>query len=133
MNPEVKIVGVIDILAKYKELGLKLVDAFSITVAIACIVFTFICLFWYARVRIASLRKRLRKELGVVDYSVHKALSQLYFEVTSHVKNIDKAKTKRELTAEEAVFMDRFEHRLSHIESMLNNEMERIEKDIRKL
>lgn len=118
---------------KYREFGIGLVDAFSITIAIGSLVFTFLCLVWFAKLRIIQIRKRIKKELGIVDYSMHKAFSQLHAEVTSHVNNIKKAKTKRDLTAEEAVFMDRFEHRLSHIESMLDNEMERIEKDMRKL
>ena len=75
------------------------------------------------------LRKRIRKETRNFEKDVHKAFDALREDMSEQIIMLKKAKTERELTAEEEKVMKRLKKHLDTVEGFIQKEIESVEKD----
>ncbi|KKU51107.1 MAG: hypothetical protein A3H69_01905 [Candidatus Sungbacteria bacterium RIFCSPLOWO2_02_FULL_47_9] len=85
---------------------------------------------WYVWRRFTAFRKRLRKDVGKVETSVHQAMQKLRTNIESHVNLLDGASANRPLTEEEKKIVGRMRKDLEDTEAFVEREIGVIEKEI---
>lgn len=83
---------------------------------------------WHGEHKFSLLRKRLGKEVREAESALHKAFNLLKKGIREEIKTLERAKTKRELTAEEEKIIRRFKKDLDAAERFVGKEIKDIEK-----
>lgn len=85
---------------------------------------------WYGWRTFTRLRGRLRKEVREAEHALHKIFNLLQEDIQDHVKLLEKARNKRELTHEEEKILKQLKKDLNDAEKFMIREIEDIEKEI---
>ena len=80
--------------------------------------------------KLRVIRGKVKKEAREAEHAVHRAFDFLKDEIHGHVKLLEKAKTKRELTMEEENMLIKLKHNLDEAELIINKEISDIEKEV---
>ncbi len=75
-------------------------------------------------------RRKLGNEMDMIDRSVHTAFDMLKDEIRGEVKNLQKAKTKRQLTKEEERILEKFSADVSDAERFIEKQIRDIKKQV---
>ncbi len=80
--------------------------------------------------RFTLFRRRLDHEMDTIDRSVHTAFNLLKDEIRHEVKNLQKIKSKRKLTAEEERIIDRFSADVDDAERFIEKQIRDVKKEV---
>lgn len=96
----------------------------------AVIMLAFLALaLWYWWYKFRALKRKLRKDTGSAGTALHQSFKVLREEILGHLRLLEKAKTKRELTEEESKIVKQFKSSLDGTEGFIGEEIEQIERD----
>lgn len=102
------------------------------SVFIPAIAMLLLCLavVWYGWLKFGQFRRRFRTDLRLVERSTHQAFSKLRRDVADHLKLLEKAKLRRDLTREEASILAQLKIDLDEGETILQREMKDLEREL---
>ncbi len=80
--------------------------------------------------RFIMFRRRLDHEMDMIDRSVHTAFNLLKDEIRHEVKNLQKVKSKRKLTAEEERIIDKFSADVDDAERFIEKQIRDVKKEV---
>lgn len=103
------------------RLGSYAINILTIVVSIVSIVALLILVLWHFWRKVIKSRQNIRKESQEASRTIHKEFVWLKEKLRSHLKSLERAQTKRELTFEER-----------RILSDLKNEVDKVEKTVEK-
>jgi len=118
--------------SEYVRVGAWLVTLFSVLMPILGLLLLIILVIWYFWHRFKRFRKRLNKEIYHAEASLHKAFDKLRKDVGKQIYLLEKAETKRELTAEERGLIRQLKKDLDDAEKTIAKEIRDIEKEVEK-
>ncbi|MFZ2500980.1 MAG: cohesin domain-containing protein [Minisyncoccia bacterium] len=108
--------------------GWLAVNYFSIILIILAILITLLFAAWYIRTHFTAYRHRLNHRLGLTNAHVHKEFDTLKDAVNVEMLAFERAKSKRDLTREEARFITRFRKLLDQSELAIERDIEDLPK-----
>lgn len=103
----------------------------SLIILLIIIIFALLSFVWFGWYKFIMLKKKLRKEIGEVEESLHKAFNLLKEDIREQIKLLDKTKSKRELTREEEKVVGHLKKDLDDAERFINKEIKDIEKEVK--
>ncbi|MDP3999195.1 MAG: cohesin domain-containing protein [bacterium] len=116
-------------LLKYSYLA---IDFLSVLIPLIALLALLLLIVWYSFYKRAQLKKRLKKEVQEAEGALHKAFDVLREDVKEQVKQLEKAKTKRDLTQEEDRIIQQLRKHMDSAEKFISKEVEDIEKEIKR-
>ena len=87
--------------------------------------------FWYGRREVKKLRIRLKRDVQAVEKDVHKDFDILRNSIQTHIRTLERAHSKRELTEEENKILVSLKKDFDRTEKTISGEIEKIEKDLK--
>lgn len=115
----------------FLKIGSLAVSYLSVIIPLIALVIFLLFLLWYSWFRFSLFRKRVRKEVREAEDALHKAFDLLKEDIKNHVKILEKARTKRELTAEEEKIVRRLKSDLDAAKKFVKKEIDDIKKEIK--
>lgn len=109
-------------------LGWLAVNYLSLLLIILAILITLIFAAWYIRTHFNAYRYRLNRRLGLTHAHVHKEFDNLKDALMEEVRNLEQAKSKRELTREEERLVTRLKKLLDQSEQSIEKDLEDMQK-----
>jgi hypothetical protein len=85
---------------------------------------------WYGWLKFGQFRHRFRTDLRLVERSTHQAFAKLRRDVVDHLKLLEKAKLRRDLTREETSILAQLKIDLDESETILQREMKDLEREL---
>jgi len=113
------------------RIGNLTVQLLSSVISILALLVLLALLLWYTLHKLRAMRKRVKREVREAEQAVHSAFDFLKEEIRTHVALLEKAKTKRDLTAEEEKILIQFKHNLDEAEIIIKKEISDIERGVR--
>lgn len=113
------------------KIGNIAIGFLSLLIPILALIILLILMIWYGWHKFFVLRKKLKKEVHEAEATLHKVFDLLREDIREQVRILDTAKTKRELTEEEAKIGKQLKQDLEDAEKFVRKEIEDIEKDIK--
>ncbi len=112
------------------HLGQLAVSYLTLIVTFASLLLSLLVVASYGFIRVRQLRRRLRREVTVVEQTLHKSFQALSRDLKSQLRLLERARTKRELTLEEEKIGTQLQKSLDVTEAVVNREMKDIEREI---
>jgi len=103
----------------------------SIVVPIFALLCLLILVALYTWHKFLVLRKRIRKETRNFEKNVHRAFDLLRDDMSEQINMLKKAKSERDLTAEEEKIVKRLKKNLDTAEDFIQKEIESVEKEVK--
>lgn len=113
------------------KIGLTLITVLAIAVPLVALFFLLIYLIWYGRHKLQLFRKRIKKEVGEIDRTLHRAFDRLRDDVREQIRMLEKMKSRRELTEEEGKILKKLKKDLDNAEKAVKKEIEELEKEVK--
>lgn len=113
------------------RIGSLAVSALSVIVSFLALVALAIFGFWYSRQQLQKLRAKIKKGIQTTERDIHKDFDILKNSIANHIRILEKAKTKRELTEEENKILSQLRRDLDKAEEAIGGEIEKIERDLK--
>jgi len=107
------------------------VNFLSVVVPLAALVIALILILWFGWRKWSVLHKKVKKEVRGVEQDLHKSFDMLRNSIQNHIKILERAKNKRELTDEEDKILVQLKRDLDRTEETIEGEIDKIEKDIK--
>ena len=85
---------------------------------------------WYGWLKFGQFRRRFRTDIRLVERSTHQAFAKLRRDVADHLKLLEKAKLRRDLTREETSILAQLKIDLDESETILQREMKDLEREL---
>lgn len=111
--------------------GWQIVNYASIILVIISILLTFAMIAWYVWRKILTVKQRLKKEVREAEDTLHVAFDKFRDDAQKHLKLLERAKSKRELTDEEEKILKQWKEDLRDAERLVKKEIHDIEREIR--
>jgi len=108
--------------------GWLAINYLSLLLIILAILITLIFAAWYIRTHFTAYRRQLNHRLGLTHAHVHKEFDTLKDALTEEIRNLEQAKSKRDLTREEERLVVRFKKLLDQSEQAIEKDLEDIPK-----
>lgn len=108
--------------------GWLAINYISLLLIALAILITLIFAAWYIRTHFTAYRHRLNRRLGLTHAHVHKEFDNLKDALTEEIRNLEQAKSKRDLTREEERLVIRFKKLLDQSEQAIEKDIEEIQK-----
>ena len=102
-----------------------------ILVLLALLILALAYLSWYWWQTFVSMRRKVRKDIHEVEYTLHKAFDVLKESMYEQVKTLEKAKTRRRLTEEEEKIIKELKENLDDVEKFVKKEMDEIDTGVK--
>ena len=99
-------------------------------VPLAALLIIFVFLFWYGWHKFLRMRRRLKKEIHEAEGALHEAFDVLKENIREHIKLLEKAKSRRQLTAEEEKIARQLKKDLDNAEKVMKKKIEDIEDEV---
>ncbi|MBX4215999.1 hypothetical protein KW797_03545 [Candidatus Parcubacteria bacterium] len=109
------------------RIGSFTVSLLTILVPLFALLFLLLFILWYAWHKFMEFRKKLSREVREAETSLHRTFDKLREDIRDHVKLLEKAKSRRELTAEEEKVIKLFKRHLDDAETYVEKEIKDIE------
>ena len=113
------------------KIGSIIVSYLSVVISLVALIVLLLITIWYSLRRLTQLKNKIKKEVAVVEKSVHAAFDFLRENTRKQVSTLEKIKLKRELTREEARILIQLKNQLNDAEKYIDKEMEKIEKEVK--
>lgn len=113
------------------KFGSLAVSALSVIVSFIGLVVLGLMAFWYGRREVKKLRIRLKRDVQAVEKDVHKDFDILRNSIQTHIRTLERAHSKRELTEEENKILVSLKKDFDRTEKTISGEIEKIEKDLK--
>lgn len=104
--------------------GWLAINYLSLFLILFAILITLIFAAWYVRTHFTAYRRRLNHRLGLTHAHVHKEFDNLKDALTEELRNLEQAKSKRDLTREEERLVIRFKKLLDQSEQAIEKDLE---------
>lgn len=104
--------------------GWLAINYISLLLIALAILITLIFAAWYIRTHFTAYRRRLNHRLGLTHVHVHKEFDNLKDALTEEMRNLEQAKSKRDLTREEERLVTRFKKLLDQSEQAIEKDLE---------
>ncbi len=114
----------------FESIGVGLTKFFSLAIPLLALIFFLIFLALYGYNKVRQMRKKVGRELHDVEHMVDKALALLKEDIEDSIHLLEKTKSRRRLTEEEAVIIERFRQNIQDAEKVIHKQMKEIEHDI---
>src|SRR3989344_3344887 len=115
----------------FLRIGSWAVGFLSVVVPLIALVLLLVYLAWHWWHRLATMRKRVKKEIREAEQALHKAFDLLKEAIREQIKMLEKTKTKRQLTKEEEKIIKQLKKDLDDAEKFVRKEIEDIEKEVK--
>jgi len=102
----------------------------SVAIPLIALVLLLVYLAWHWWHKLATLRKKVRKEIREVDQALHKAFDALKEAIREQIKMLEKTKTKRQLTEEEEKIIKQLKKDLDDAEKFVKKEIDDIAREV---
>lgn len=113
------------------RLGNKAVSALSVAIPFVALFVLLALLLEHSQRALRRLRRKVRQEVHQAEESIGKAFDLLREDLEKQLSLLEKAKTKRDLTKEEARILTRVRKNLRTAEKYIKKEIEDIEKEVK--
>jgi hypothetical protein len=117
--------------SSFFSIGTFAVDFLSVVVPLIILIIALALVLWFGWRRWSGLHKKVKKEMRGMEQDLHKSFDVLRSSILGHIRTLEKAKNKRELTEEEDKILTQLKRDLDRAEQNIEGEMEKIEKDIK--
>ena len=117
--------------AAFMRIGSLVISYLTAVISILVILFALFFLGWYLWYRFMLFKKKIGKEEREAEQALRQAFNFLRKSVREHLKSLEDAKSKRELTAVEEKIASELKKDLDDAEKFVRKEVEDIEKEIR--
>lgn len=104
--------------------GWLAVNYLSLILIVLAILGTLLFSAWYIRVHFSAYRRQLNHRLGITHAHVHKEFDSLKEALAEEILNLERAKSKRDLTREEERLVTRFRELLDKSERAIEKDIE---------
>jgi copper homeostasis protein CutC len=98
---------------------------------LAVIILAILFLGWYLWFRFKLFREKMKKEVGEIESTLHKAFNLLKNDINDQVKLLEKTRTRRQLTEEEERIIKQLKKDLDSIERLVKKEIEDVEEELK--
>ena len=115
----------------FLRIGSWLVSFLAVVITLVALLILLLVILWYAWFKYKQFKNKMKKEVEVVEQTIHAAFDELRESTQKHVSTLEKVKLKRDLTREEAKILLQLKNQLNAAEKHINHEMEQIERDMR--
>ncbi|MFA6135847.1 MAG: hypothetical protein WC705_00560 [Candidatus Paceibacterota bacterium] len=112
---------------KVFKLGLSAINTLNIIVPIIGAIVLIVIIFWYFWYKINSFRRRMKSSIRLAEEDVHKIFDELKEDLRDQIMVLEKTKSKRELTKEEEIILNKFKKYLYQAEKKIKSDIEKIE------
>ncbi len=117
--------------SSFFAVGTFAVDFLSVVVPLIALVIALTLVLWFGWRKWSVLHKKVKKEVRGVEQDLHRSFDVLRNSIQNHIKILERAKSKRELTDEEDKILAQLKRDLDRAEQTIEGEMEKIDKDIK--
>lgn len=114
----------------FLKLGSRAVILLAVVVPLVALIFIFLFIIWFGWHKFTQFRKKLQKEVQEAEDALHRAFDLLKEDIQDQIKMLEKAKTRRELTEEEAKILKQFRAHLGDAERFIRKEIKDIEEQV---
>ncbi len=111
------------------RIGGTVIRGLSIALPILALLFCLGFIFYIGFHKFRKLRATIRKDLKKTHGTIHEAMSMLQNDMNEHIEALEKAKSRRRLTREEARILRTFAENIKSTEKYLQLEISKIEKE----
>ena len=105
------------VIVNYASLGLVAVLVLALLLGV----------FWKTFKKISRLKQEVKKEVSQAEDILHRSFDLLKEDVNEHIRLLLKAKTRRDLTKEEELFLKKFGSNLGEAEKIISKEIRNLE------
>lgn len=116
--------------ALFTTLGALFINYISLAILSTLLFFTLLFISWFGWHKFTQFRKKLQKEVQEAEDALHRAFDLLKEDIQDQIKMLEKAKTRRELTEEEAKILKQFKAHLGDAERFIRKEIKDIEEQV---
>ena len=110
------------------KLGSLAVSYLSILIPLIALILLAILFILYGIGKVREYRKAIRKEVTEAEAVLHESFTKLHFDVEEHVKRLEEARKKRELTKEEEKMVQDLTKSLNEAEKVVSKEIRDIKR-----
>jgi hypothetical protein len=111
------------------RIGFLVITYLTAIISLAVIIISLLFFGWYLIFRFNRFREKVRKEVAEAEQVSHKAFSLLRTRIAMEIRLLERARTKRQLTAEELKIIQDLQQSLQEAEQVLRQEIENIGKE----
>jgi len=111
------------------KIGSFAINVLNITISIAALIVLLAGIVWFCWRKIFGFRRMVRRETLDALKKIHREFDRLRDETQETLRLLERAKTKRELTAEESKIVSQLRKNLDRAEIMIEKEVEDIKND----
>lgn len=112
------------------RIGSYAINILTVVVSIVSLVALLGFMLWHFWKKFAGARRRIRKESQEASRNIHKEFVWLKEKLHRHVKSLEQAQTKRELTLEEKKILFDIKSEIDRVEEIVEKNLEEIKKDL---
>jgi len=112
------------------KIGKLAVDYLSVMVSLLAIIALIIITIFFGWYRMATWRKRLRREVREAEESVQKAFDALYEDMRDNLESLENVKTEKDLSREEKKLLKKMKGALDVAERYIGKEIKDVEKEL---
>lgn len=113
------------------KIGSIIVSYLSVVISLVALAVLLLITVWYSFHRLTRLKNKIKKEVEIVEKSVHTAFDSLRENTRKQISTLERVKIKRELTREEARILLQLKNQLNDAEKFINKDIEHIEKELK--
>lgn len=114
----------------FEDIYSFIVKVFSVAIPLVALFYFFIMTFHRGNQSIRKLRKSLRTDLRSIDRLIEKSFDIIKEDMSESIHMLERARTKRRLTAEEDAIIHRLRQNLVDAEKIIHEEVVHAEKDL---
>jgi len=129
-NPTEKITVVVE-QGLILRIGSQAITVLAVIIPLIALIIFLIIVVWYSWRKFSSLKESINKETKEAEQALHRAVRLLKEDVESQLKMLGKAKSKRELTEEEAKIVKQIKKDLDSAEKFISKEIQDIKKKVK--
>lgn len=111
------------------RIGSYAINLLTVVVSVVALLALLIGICWYVWRNVFGFKKRIQRDVRQAERDVEKEFEKLRDSVRKHLKLLEKANTRRELTEEEAKILIHLKNDIDTAETAVEEELEDIKKD----
>jgi len=105
------------------SISLETIRLAAVSAPLIVIIMLLLWLVWYLRHNTVRSHRSLYREIHEAEETLHQAFDVLREELIEHIHELEKARTKRALTAEEEKILTQFKRKLDEAEKVIRKEI----------
>ncbi len=112
------------------RIGSYAINILTVLVSVIALIALLGFMFWYFWRKVIGVKRRVRKESQDASRIIHRKFTELREKLRRHVKSLEQAETKRELTLEEKKILSELKSEIDRVEEVVEKNLEDIKRDL---